>query len=624
MKSFIENIGGIEEKKDARGACSLVCGGSNGLIRLTVYSAKKILVSCDFDNISIHPVLGEAHRFLRGSPPVRDTSVSIREEETRFTIDLAGKEPDEKTLVVIEKKTGNVSFFHRGLAAQGAAIGNDDTVLPPSQALLVKENGHALPLFRFLFPLRDGDAFYGLGDKSGLPDRRNRRFRMFNRDALGYDAEISDPLYKSIPFFIKINRINNSCMGLYFPESLVEAFDFGRESLFYYKVEVKGGPAAYFVFLGNDYKDILYEYAEVTGFPALPPLYSFGFFGSSMNYVESNDAEKKILRYFDAIEKNGIPCEGMYLSSGYLKAGNGKRYSFLWNKRKFPDPAGFVKSLAARGYRLCMNIKPGILKSHPWYGEIHDRGLFITGKDGKACVEYYWGGEASFPDFSNPETVQWWKSRIKEAYLDNGCAGIWNDNNELELEDEELEAFKDKGLYPFKMTSASFEALKDARPEERPWIYSRSGCPGIQRLARTWTGDNYSDWKTLKFNQYQGWGLGLSCVPFYGHDLGGFFGPMPGRELLLRSCQTGVFQPRFVIHSWNEGGDPRSPGPIPAPWTRLRIIYRNITVLSPISMTAPWKPPKKRYPWNGPCFLNFPRIPDAGTKQFIQCLARRY
>ncbi len=87
-----------------------------------------------------------------------------------------------------------------------------------------------------------------------------------------------------------------------------------------------------------------------------------------MNYVESDDAEKRILAYFSTIEKHQIPCEGMYVSSGYLKSPDGKRYTFLWNKEKFPDYKAFLTSLSQRGYNLCMNIKPGILTSHPGMG----------------------------------------------------------------------------------------------------------------------------------------------------------------------------------------------------------------------------------------------------------------
>jgi alpha-glucosidase len=548
MKHTVQNIREVKKNAPGEEAASLICAAGTGFISLTVFSARKIFVAYSIRGVNIHPVLEASHRYLRGTPEAERVEINISESSGEFTAEILGGS-GEKTDIIIEKEKGNLTFLYNGTPVHGGGLGNGDTVIPRNQLRCILEHKDSLPLYRFNFPLSKGDAFYGLGDKGGIPDRRGRRFRMFNRDALGYDAELSDPLYKSIPFFIKHNPGGKALAGLYFPESCIESFDFGKESPFYFSAEIKGGPPSYYIFLGEDYKKLLYEYCTVTGFPALPPLFSFGFFGSSMNYTEPDDAPDRILKFFSEVEKREIPCEGMYLSSGYLKADDGSRYAFFWNKQKFPNPKEFLCSLAERGYKLNMNIKPGILKSHPWYGELRDKGYFISDKSGEACVEYYWGGEASFLDFSNPGTREWWKGKLKENYIENGCTGIWNDNNELELEDLELDAYLDKALYPDKMVKIAWEAFKESYPDLRPWIYTRSGYAGIQRYARTWSGDNVSDWKTLKYNQYQSIGLGLSGIAFYGHDLGGFFGPMPEQELLMRSCQSGIFQPRFVIHS---------------------------------------------------------------------------
>jgi alpha-glucosidase len=113
---------------------------------------------------------------------------------------------------------------------------------------------------------------------------------------------------------------------------------------------------------------------------------------------------------------------------------------------------------------------------------------------------------------------------------------------------------KYKNFLPVKMAQASYEALRKANPGKRPWLISRSGYSGLQRYARTWTGDNVSNYSTLKYNIAMGMNLGLSGLPIYGHDIGGFVGPKPDEELLLRWCQSAVFQPRFVMHSWKPDG----------------------------------------------------------------------
>lgn len=462
-----------------------------------------------------------------------------------------------KSDIEIDSNNGNIEVIKDGESIFGGVLGNSDTVISHEQFRLL---GHEeSPFARYSWPLKNGECFYGLGDKSGDPNHAGKRFRMYNRDSLGYDAEYSDPLYKSVPFFIKHKPQTNSAIGLYFPESHIECFDFGKECPIYFSTDIVGGPFRYFIILGDDYKDIIANYCLITGRPNFPPLYSFGYLGSSMNYVEAYDAQQRMEKFFQDTEDHNLPCEGLYVSSGYLKADDGKRYSFFWNRRKFPDPKQFISSLVERGYHLTFNIKPGILLTHPWYEELKEKGYFVKDNDGNPIVEFFWGGNASFIDFANPKAKAWWKNKLYEAYIAFGAEGIWNDNNELELEDTALKAFDTRTLYPVLMVQASYEELLKHNPDKRPWIYSRSGYAGLQRYARTWTGDNTSTFKTLKYNQFQGMSLALSGMPYVGHDLGGFYGDEPSDELLIRSAQSAVFQCRFVIHSWREDDKPTEP-----------------------------------------------------------------
>ena len=551
MKHIIHTIQNI--KVDDRNTA--VAEGIGGSIVIRFLLPEILHISYSFQGVQEDKYLLAAGTYMRDPSQllVHEFPLKVSETHEMFLISC------RDTVVSIERKYGLIEISYKGIVQHGGNLGTADTVIPDYQVRCLTSGGNNTYTGRFNFPLDEKDEFYGLGDKTGYPNRRGRRFSMFNRDSLGYDASNSDPLYKSIPFFIKINHFKGVSCGLFFDHPEVNTIDLGRESPFYYSIETNGRLFSYITLLGDTYKDLLFRYYQVTGFPYLPPLFSFGFFGSSMNYTEPFDAEMRILTYFSTIEKYEIPCEGMYVSSGYLKASDGKRYSFLWNTKKFPDYKSFLRDLAARGYNLCMNIKPGILTTHPWYTKLKEKGYFISDERGEPYTEFFWGGDASLIDFSNQEAVTWWKSELKEQYIDHGCTGIWNDNNEFEIEDKALRAFPVRSIYPLKMAEASYEVFKEKSPHIRPWIYSRSGTAGLQRYARTWSGDNVSDWKTLKYNQYMSVGFGLSGIPYYGHDLGGFFGEFPEEELLIRSCQSAVFQGRFVIHSWRENGNPTEP-----------------------------------------------------------------
>ena len=172
----------------------------------------------------------------------------------------------------------------------------------------------------------------------------------------------------------------------------------------------------------------------------------------------------------------------------------------------------------------------------------------------------FWDAVGSHLDFTNPATAAWWRAQVHEKLLDLGIGSTWNDNNEWRVEDESAVCHGFGTPTPLRlvrpvqallMVRASLEAQRAHAPTLRPWLISRSGMPGTQRYAQTWSGDNYTSWHTLKHNVRMGLGLSLSGFFNTGHDVGGFAGPAPEPELFVRWVQNGVFHPRFTIHSWN-------------------------------------------------------------------------
>ena len=142
------------------------------------------------------------------------------------------------------------------------------------------------------------------------------------------------------------------------------------------------------------------------------------------------------------------------------------------------------------------------------------------------------------------------------------------------------------------MARASRDALLAARPDERPFVISRSGCVGTQRYAQqTWSGDNRTGWETLRANIPMGLSLGLSGWPSCGHDVGAFAGPRPDAELFVRWVQQGALQPRFTIHSgFKSDGSCNEPWMYPEalPHVRAAILlrYRLLPLLHSLHLEA--------------------------------------
>ncbi len=216
--------------------------------------------------------------------------------------------------------------------------------------------------------------------------------------------------------------------------------------------------------------------------------------------------------------------------------------------------------------KIIPNVKPAFLDDHPLYEQIARNGWFLHYPDGTPARFPFWGGNASYLDFTNPGAYDFWKNCVKEVLVDRGYDDIWNDNNEYDIFDKdvyahgfgkEIPARLIKPLFSFLMTKASREACEESNVQ--PFIVTRCAVAGSQSIATTWTGDNYTSFRDLRFNHYQAMTMSLSGFSFFGPDIGGFSGPKPGRELFMRWLQYGVFLPRFVLHSWKPGEESTMP-----------------------------------------------------------------
>ncbi|MDR2008072.1 MAG: DUF4968 domain-containing protein [Alphaproteobacteria bacterium] len=418
----------------------------------------------------------------------------------------------------------------------------------------------------FHYSRRDShNKYYGFGEKSGLLNKAKRRMRMHNVDALGYDGEKSDPLYKMIPFYINFDSNKNIAHGMFYNNSYDSAFDMGCEHSNYWShysyFVADGGDIDLFFIGGSTIANVVQHYTNLTGKSAMMPLASLGYMGSTMYYTElDKNSDEAILNFIDTCQNEEIPIDGFFLSSGYT-AIEGKRYVFNWNHTRFPNPQQFVNELTARGVLLAPNIKPGMLLSHPLLEKFTAADAYIKTADGKAFqTDKYWGGEAHFVDFTNSAGRNTWSKYLNEQLLSLGIYSLWNDNNEYEINDGtaltesdglKLPIASNRPIMPTLMCKTGYDAVINNLPNVRPYMVSRAGFAGIQRYAQTWAGDNATNWTNLKYNVATVLGMGLSGVANQGCDIGGFDGSAPSPELFVRWVQNGIFQPRFSIHSCN-------------------------------------------------------------------------
>lgn len=312
----------------------------------------------------------------------------------------------------------------------------------------------------------------------------------------------------------------------------------------HYKVyrQAHGGLEEYLI-VGRTIKDVVRIYADLIGYPKLIPRWSLGYIAGGMAYsmLDEPRACDAHLEFVRKLKQHDIPCSAFQMSSGYTVAETEPktRNVFTWNRHRFPDPRGFTKKFHAAGIRLIANVKPYLLANHPEYDKLATSGaLFTDPTTGGAAVCRLWSagggesGEGSHLDFTSKVAFQWWYDGCK-ALRTVGIDGIWNDNNEYTIPNDDWQcALENEDILPAGtskeknhiglwgramqtelMGKASHDALFDLEPNVRPFVLTRSATAGTMRYASTsWSGDNVTSWEGMKGANALSLNAGMSLI----------------------------------------------------------------------------------------------------------------
>ena len=415
--------------------------------------------------------------------------------------------------------------------------------------------------FRVYKQSTDDDHFFGLGDKPGPLDRAGEDFTMWNTDHFGWQ-ESTDPIYKSIPFFLQMRE--GRSLGVFLNNTFRSFFDFGREDPHQYSFGSADGPLDYFLLYGPEPKQVLSAYAWLTGPTPLPPLWSLGFQQSRYTY----SPESQLMEVEHRLRADHIPSDVLWLDIDFQK----NNMPFTVDQQRFPQFPELVKKLAADQFRLVVITdlhiaeQPGVGYAPYDSGVAGDR--FVKLPNGSTYVGQVWPGPSVFPEFTQQQTRVWWGSLFKE-FVAHGVAGFWNDMNEpavfgvptKTMPDDVQHRIDEPGfvkrtathleihnVYGMLNSEGTYEGSLKLRPNERPFVMTRASFAGGQRYAVTWTGDNSATWNHLRMTMPQLMNLGLSGFSMAGADVGGFAGS-PSPELLTKWCELAAFQPIDRNHS---------------------------------------------------------------------------
>ena len=490
------------------------------------------------------------------------------------TIDLSNPKLDPwSDLLPAPQPAPFITFYPDGDETKGIALSDDHFSPPRYDALplgFVSCDATNNERATISFKCAPNECFVGTGERFRKMDLSGQTFQLKNQDGQGVNNR---RCYKNIPFFM-----SSRMYGCFYHTS-----DYCKLSLADHStrsVQFLNDHATLDVFLigGKSPEQILRSYRMLTGFPQMPPLWSFGIWMSRMTYFSADEVND----ICDRLRKEHYPCDVIHLDTGWFRTDWLCEWKF--NPERFPDPKGFVQHLKQNGFKVSLWQLPYVAQGAEQLEEAKAN-RYIS--QSTKAEDTSTGGASNFSaldyagtiDFTYPKAVDWYKNQLLKPLLEMGVTCIKTDFGENIHMDHQYHGMTPERLnniYSLLYQRAAFEVTQEVTGQGIVW--ARSAWAGCQRYPLHWGGDSASSWDGLAGSLKGGLHFGLSGFAFWSHDVPGFhsipdFMNSPLDEnVYVRWTQFGVFSSHMRYH----GTCKREPwhyphiAPIVKRWWKLR------------------------------------------------------
>ena len=392
--------------------------------------------------------------------------------------------------------------------------------------------------------LAPGERIYGCGESFTSLNKVGQKVHLSVTDPQGPET---DGQYKPVPFFF-----SNRGYGIFMHTSAPVTCDFGASYIGADRIFMGDEQMDFFVFFGEP-KDILDEYTNITGKSPMLPLWSFGTWMSRITYFSQEEG----LDIAKQLRAHKIPSDVIHFDTGWFGVDWQCDYQFA--KDRFKDPVGMLKQLSKDGFHTCLWQLPYFTPKNRFFPEIIEKGLHVVNATGGMPYE------DAVLDFSNPETVAWYQSKI-EGLMKQGVSTIKCDFGEAAPYNGFYHSGKgglyEHNLYPLRYNKALWEVVEKNHPGEGI-IWARSAWAGSQRYALHWGGDAATTNTGMLGDLRGGLSFGLSGFSFWSHDMGGFVTASP-EDIYRRWLPFGFLSSHTRAH----GAPPTEPWLISESFTK--------------------------------------------------------
>jgi alpha-D-xyloside xylohydrolase len=355
-----------------------------------------------------------------------------------------------------------------------------------------------------------GETLYGLGERFGNFVKNGQSIDVWNEDG-GTDSEYA---YKNVPFYL-----SNQGYGVLVNHPGNVSFEMASHHVGRAQFSVEDHSLDYYIFSGADMKEALSNYTALSGRPPALPEWSFGLWLSTSFTTNYNEAD--IMANIERMEASGIPVTVFHFDCFWMKELTW--CSFLWDERHFPDPAGMLSRIKAKGIRICLWLNPYIAEASPLFAEGQAAGYLLKTPEGDVYQADFWQPGIGFVDFSNPDAKAWYQEKLR-GLLAMGVDSFKTDFGErIPTEVRYFDQSNPERMhnyYSYLYNQAVFELLQAEKGEAV--VFARSATSGGQKFPVHWGGDNSSSYPSMAETLRGGLSLCLSGFGYWSHDISGF------------------------------------------------------------------------------------------------------
>lgn len=402
-----------------------------------------------------------------------------------------------------------------------------------------KEDGSPSTYTQFQLHVSNGEKFFGLGERFGPFVKNGQRVEMWNEDG----GTSSEWTYKNIPFFL-----SSRGYGVFVDSPGDVIFEIQSERTTRVNITVPAEGVKYYIINGPDPKSILARYASLTGFPALPPAWTFGLWLTT-SFTTDYDINT-VSSFIQGMKDREIPLRTFHFDCFWMK---GLQWcDFQFDPEFFPDPKKMLAELKEKfGIKVCVWINSYIAQESSLFKECDEKGYLIKNVDGSSYQTDLWQAGMGIIDYTNPEAYSWYQDQLSRL-VDLGVDSFKTDFGErIPVKGVKYHSGQDPvamhNYYTLLYNKCVFELLEKKLGKNEACLFARSATTGGQQFPVHWGGDCESTFEAMAETLRGGLSLTLSGFGFWSHDISGFEGS-PDPALYKRWCAFGLLSSHSRLH----------------------------------------------------------------------------